>query len=316
MISQMKTAGLAAGLALALAGTATAADLRLMTGPQGGSWIPIGGQLKDLWEKAIPGTNVQSMPGAGIANVRAIEEEKADIGFGNSISTVDAVAGKAPFNKPHDKVCNVATLYPQYFHFVVLANSGINKVSDLKGKSLTTQQRGNTGEMITRQYLEVNGVKYTDLKVSLVGYTDSVTQMQDGHAVAFGLTTQIPAGAVMDLASAREVKLLDQSDSIAEMKKLNPGYNLVTIPKGTYPKQDKDVQVIGFHTHVVAACKLPEQTVYAMTKTIADNTKSLATVAKDIGKLDAKGMAADIGVPFHPGAAKYYKEAGVTVKTR
>jgi hypothetical protein len=316
MISQMKAAGLAAGLALALAGTAAAADLKLMTGPQGGSWIPIGGQLKDLWEKAIPGTNVQSMPGAGIANVRAIEEEKADIGFGNSISTVDAVAGKAPFNKPHDKVCNVATLYPQYFHFVVLASSGITKASDLKGKSLTTQQRGNTGEMITRQYLEVNGVKYADMKVSLVGYTDSVTQMQDGHAVAFGLTTQIPAGAVMDLASAREVRLLDQSDSIGEMKKLNPGYNLVTIPKGTYPKQDKDVQVIGFHTHVVASCKLPEQTVYAMTKTIADNTKSLATVAKDIAKLDKKGMAADIGVPFHAGAAKYYKEAGITVKTR
>jgi hypothetical protein len=312
----MKTAGLAAGLALALAGTAAAADLKLMTGPQGGSWIPIGGQLKDLWEKAIPGTNVQSMPGAGIANVRAIEEEKADIGFGNSISTVDAVAGKAPFNKPHDKVCNVATLYPQYFHFVVLASSGITKASDLKGKSLTTQQRGNTGEMITRQYLEVNGVKYADMKVSLVGYTDSVTQMQDGHAVAFGLTTQIPAGAVMDLASAREVRLLDQSDSIGEMKKLNPGYNLVTIPKGTYPKQDKDVQVIGFHTHVVASCKLPEQTVYTMTKAIADNTKTLATVAKDIAKLDAKGMAADIGVPFHAGAAKYYKEAGITVKTR
>jgi hypothetical protein len=316
MISQMKTAGLAAGLALALAGTAAAADLKLMTGPQGGSWIPIGGQLKDLWEKAIPGTNVQSMPGAGIANVRAIEEEKADIGFGNSISTVDAVAGKAPFNKPHDKVCNVATLYPQYFHFVVLASSGITKASDLKGKSLTTQQRGNTGEMITRQYLEVNGVKYADMKVSLVGYTDSVTQMQDGHAVAFGLTTQIPAGAVMDLASAREVRLLDQSDSIGEMKKLNPGYNLVTIPKGTYPKQDKDVQVIGFHTHVVASCKLPEQTVYTMTKAIADNTKTLATVAKDIASLTPKGMAADIGVPFHPGAAKYYQEAGIAVKAR
>ena len=100
------------------------------------------------------------------------------------------------------------------------------------------------------------------------------------------------------------------------MRKLNPGYNLVTIPKGTYPKQDKDVKVIGFHTHVVASCKLPEQTVYTMTKAIADNTKTLATVAKDIGALTPKGMAADIGVPFHAGAAKYYKEAGIAVKTR
>jgi len=311
-----KTIGLAASFAIALAAGAQASDLKMMTGPQGGSWIPLGGQLKDLWEKAIPGTSLQVMPGAGIANVRGIEESKTDIGFGNSISTVDAVAGKPPFNKPHDSVCNVATLYPQYFHFVVLANANINKISDLKGKSITTQQRGNTGEMITRQFLEVNGVNYSDIKVSLVGYTDSVTQMQDGHAIAFGLTTQIPAGAVMDLASARDIKLIDQSDTIDKMRKLNPGYNLVTIPKGTYPKQDKDVNVIGFHTHIAASCKLPEQTVYSMTKAIADNTKTLATVAKDIGALTPKGMAADIGVPFHPGAAKYYKEAGIAVKVR
>jgi TRAP transporter TAXI family solute receptor len=316
MTTGLKAIGLALGLAAALTGSASAADLRMMTGPQGGSWIPLGGQLKDLWEKAIPGTNIQVQPGAGIANVRAIEEAKTDIGFGNSISTVDAIAGKAPFNKPHDGVCNVATLYPQYFHFVVLASAGINKVSDLKGKSITTQQRGNTGEMITRQFLEVNGVKYSDLKVSMVGYTDSVTQMQDGHAIAFGLSTQVPAGAVMDLASARDIKLIDQSDSIGKMKELNPGYDLITIPKGSYPKQDQDVKVIGFHTHVVASCKLPEQTVYTMTKSIADNTKTLATVAKDIGKLDPKGMAVDIGVPFHKGAARFYSEAGVTVKAR
>ncbi len=316
MISHLKAIGLATGIAIAFAAPASAADLKMMTGPQGGSWIPLGGQLKDLWEKAIPGTNMQVQPGAGIANVRAIEESKTDIGFGNSISTVDAVMGKPPFNKPHDTVCNVATLYPQYFHFVVLASAGINKVSDLRGKSITTQQRGNTGEMITRQFLEIHGIKYTDVKVSMVGYTDSVTQMQDGHAVAFGLTTQVPAGAVMDLASARDIKLLDQSDSIAKMRELNPGYDLITIPKGTYPKQDTDVKVIGFHTHVVASCKLPEQTVYTMTKTIADNTKTLATVAKDIGALTPKGMAVDIGVPFHPGAAKYYKEAGLTVKAR
>jgi uncharacterized protein len=316
MKSNMKATTLSFGLVLALAGPAQAVDLKLMTGPQGGSWIPLGGQLKDMWEKAVPGLAVQVLPGAGIANVRGVEEAKADVGFGNSISTVDAMSGKPPFNKPHDNVCNVATLYPQYFHFIVLANAGIDKAADLKGKSITTQQRGNTGEQITRQFLEVNGITYNDLKVSLVGYTDSVTQMQDGHAVAFGLTTQIPAGAVMDLAAARDVKLLDQADSIDKMRKLNPGYNLVTIPKGTYPKQDKDVKVIGFHTHVVASCKLPEQTVYTMTKAIADNTKTLATVAKDIASLTPKEMAADIGVPFHPGAAKYYKEAGVAVKVR
>jgi TRAP transporter TAXI family solute receptor len=298
-----------------LASAASAAELKLMTGPQGGSWIPLGGQLKDMWEKSIPGTSVQALPGAGIANVRGVEEGKADIGFSNSISAVDALAGKPPFNKPHSNVCNVATLYPQYFQFVVLADSGINKVEDLKGKSITTQQRGNTGELITRQYLEAHGLSYNDVKVSFVGYTDSVNQMKDGHAVAFGLNTQIPAGAVMDLAASRDIKLFDQSADIDKMRKYNAGYKLITLPKNTYPKQDKDLQVIGFFTHIVASCKLPTDTVYTMTKSIADNTKTLATVAKDIAALTPKGMAQDIEVPFHPGAAKFYQEAGIAVKT-
>ena len=112
------------------------------------------------------------------------------------------------------------------------------------------------------------------------------------------------------------IKLLDLSDAIEGMRKINPGYKLVTIPKGTYPKQDKDVKVIGYATHVVASCKLPEETVYKMTKAMADNVSSLAAVDKPMAALKAKDMAEDIGVPFHPGAAKFYREAGITVKAK
>jgi TRAP transporter TAXI family solute receptor len=305
---------LAAAIATALlAAPAAAAEFKFMTGPQGGSWIPLGGQLKDLWEKAIPGLSVQQSPGAGIANVRGIEEGKTDIGIGNSISTVDAVAGRAPFNKPHANVCNVATLYPQYYQLVVPTNAGINSVKELKGKGVTTQQKGNTGELITAQLLQVNGLTYSDVKASFLSYSDSVNQMKDGHAVAFGLGTTIPAGAVMDVAASRDIKVLDLTDSLEGMRKLNPGYTLVTIPKGTYPKQDKDVKVIGYATHIVVSCKTPADTVYAMTKTIAQNSTQLAAVVKDIAGLTPKRMAEDIGVPFHPGAAKFYKESGISV---
>jgi TRAP transporter TAXI family solute receptor len=310
----MTAFGLAAGLIVALAAPASAQDLKLMTGPQGGVWVPLGGQLKDMWEKAVGNINVQSLPGAGIANVRGIEEGKADLGFGNSISTVDAIKGNAPFTKPHANVCNIATLYPQYFQVVVRADAGVNSVKDLKGKGVTTQQRGNTGELITGHMLQVNGLSYNDVKMSFVSYTDSVTQMQDGHAVAFTLGTTIPSGAVMDLAAARDIKLLDLSDQLDAMRKINPGYTLVTVPKGTYPKQDKDVKVIGYATHIAASCKLPEDMVYKMTKAMAANVASMAAVNKSISGLTPKDMAADIGVPFHPGAAKFYKEAGVSLK--
>ncbi|MFM8799874.1 MAG: hypothetical protein ACKOEE_04860, partial [Tagaea sp.] len=99
----------AIGMALLAAGASVYAtpahaqganNYRLMTGPQGGVWVPLGGALKNIWEKAIPGLSVQTLPGAGIANVRGVDEDKAEIGFGNSISTVDGVAGREPFPRP------------------------------------------------------------------------------------------------------------------------------------------------------------------------------------------------------------------------
>ena len=302
---------------LGLAGAANAAEVRLMTGPQAGFWVPLGGQLKDIWEKAIPGLQVQSLPGAGIANVRGIEEGKAEVGFANTITTADAVAGtgEAPLDKKHDKVCNVATLYPQYFQVVVNADSGINTIKDVKGKGFATQVKGNTGELIARHVLRVSGMTYNDVKAGFTNsYTDSVEQMKDNRMQMFALGTGIPASSLMDLASARDIKLLDLSRLYEDMKKINPAYKLVTIPKGTYPKQDKDVQVIGYYTHVIAACSLPEDTVYKMTAPSWPSRTSMTAVYKDMGKLTPQIMAQDIGVPFHPGAAKWYKEQGITVK--
>ncbi len=314
MLKVLKFGLVAAGATFAFTGAAQADQVRLMTGPQGGIWVPLGGQLKDIWEKVVPGTQVQSLPGAGVANVRAIETDKAEIGFGNTITSADAVKGNAPFKEPHKNVCNVASLYPQYFQAVVLADAGINSVKDVKGKAITTQPRGNTGELITQNLLQVYGMTYSDVKMSFVSYTDSATQMKDNQAQMFTLGTGIPAASIMDIAAGRDIKLLDMSDALEGMKKINPGYTLLEVPAGTYPKQDKAVNVIGYATHIVASCKLPEDTVYKMTKAIADNVASLAATSKAMTGLTAKQMAVDVGVPFHPGAAKFYKEQGIDVK--
>jgi len=301
------------GTALAtFGGAASAETLRLMTGPQGGVWVPLGGALKNMFEKALPGTTVQPLPGAGIANVRGVDEGKAEIGFGNSISTVDAIEGRAPFPKKTDNVCQLATLYPQYFQVVVLADSGISSIKDLKGKSIAVQTRGNTAEIITQHILKVYGLAYSDMKVNFqASYTDAISLMKDGHAQAFTLGTTIPASSVMDLATARDLKLLDLADSLGEMKKINPGYTLVTVPGKTYPKQDADTKVIGYATHLIVSCKLPDTQVYTMAKTMAAHVDDMSAINRDIKGLTPQMMAEDIGVPFHPGAKRFYSESGV-----
>ncbi len=292
---------------------ATAQQVTLVTGPQGGVWVPLGGSLKGMWEKAIPGLQVQMQPGAGIANVRSIDEGKSHIGFANTITTVDGLAGRPPYPKPVTKVCQVANLYPQYYQVVVPVDANINSISDLKGKVMVTQPKGNSSEIINVHMLQVFGMTYQSLsKVNFMNsYTDAVEMMKDGHAKVFTLGTTVPASAVMDLASARDIKLIGIDEkTLVAMKKINPGYSKLTIKAGTYPKQSKDVDVIGYATHIVASCDLPEDMVYRMVKAMAANVTDMASSNKAISGLTPKIMAEEIGVPLHKGALKFYKEAG------
>jgi TRAP transporter TAXI family solute receptor len=304
----------AAACAAALSpGLAAAQQMTLMTGPQGGVWVPLGGQLKSMWEKAIPGLNITATPGAGIANVRGVDEGKAQIGFGNSSTTVDGIAGNAPYPKKTTNVCQLANLYPQYFQVVALADAKVNSFADIKGKSVVTQSKGNTGELLTDIVLKLNGTNYQGLsKINFqASYTDAVSMMKDGHAQVFTLGTTVPASSVMDLASARDIKIVPVDDkTMSELRKMNPGYQKLTVKAGTYPKQDHDVPMIGYSAHLIVACDLPENVVYTMAKTIAANVESMSAVNKAMVGLTPKDMAADIGVPFHKGAAKFYKEAG------
>ncbi len=302
-----------AASAAAFAAPAAAQQVTFMTGPQGGSWIPLGGALKGMWEKEIAGLHITQTPGAGIANVRGVDEGKAQIGFGNSSTTVDGIEGRAPYPKKTTNVCQIANLYPQYFQVVAAADAKIDSLADLKGKSVVTQPKGNTAEAVTAMVLQINGMNYQSLsKVNFqAAYTDAVGMMKDGHVQVFTLGTTAPASAVMELASARDVKLVPVDDrTMAEIKKTNSGYNKLVIKAGTYPKQDRDVPVIGYSTHVVAACDLAEDTVYRMTKAMAANVGNMAAVVSAITGLTPKDMALDIGVPFHKGAQKFYKEAG------
>jgi TRAP transporter TAXI family solute receptor len=308
-VAAIRSIALAGAMALA-AGAVQAQQIRLMTGPQGGAWYPLGGAIANIASKS--GARVQVLPGAGIANVRAVELGRADMGFGNSISTVDGVAGRAPFESPTKNVCNVASLYPQYLQIIANADSGVQSLADLKGRSLAVQPRGNTAEFISAQALQVYGLKYQDMsRVSYVSYTDAVSLMKDNNAQVFTLGTTLPASSVMDLAAARDIRVIGiPDDKLQEMRKLNPGYTKLVIPAGSYPKQAQDVQTVGYATHLIARCDLDENVVYTMLKGIHEQRADLIAITKAMEGATPKVMAEDIGVPLHKGAERFYREVG------
>ncbi len=287
-------------------------DLKLMTGPMGGSWYPLGGAISDALSKNIPGLTLAVMPGGGIGNVEALEFGKCDIGFANSCSAVDGLNGRAPFKKKMENMRQLANLYPQYFQMIVPADSGIKTVADLKGKVLSCDRKGLTGEQLSQLVLQVYGFDYKDMsKVHHVSYSDGVALVKDGHANAFFLISTIPASSIIDLAADRKIRMLSlPDDKIKALQKINSGFLKRVIPKGTYPGVDYDVQGVGAFTHLVISAKLPDDLVYKITKTMVTNLPRFAEVVKDMKGVTAKTLAFDLGLPYHPGALKYYKEIG------
>ena len=256
------------------------------------------------------GANILVMPGGGIANVQGVQNGQADMGFANSISTVDAMNGRPPFEGEADNVCNLGTLYPQYFQ-IVAVEGGPATVADFKGKRLATQPVGNTAEQVTRMVLDVGGLSYDDMEaVDYVSYSDGVSLMQDGNADIFTLGTTVPASAIMDLANSRDIQLVSLDDAFIEkMRERNPGFAALNIPAGSYPGQDKDVQAVGYATHVIARCDLDADVVYGILKAMWTNVDELKSIAGAMKGITLESMGRDNGVPMHEGAKRFYKEA-------
>ena len=153
-----------------------------------------------------------------------------------------------------------------------------------------------------------------DLKYSFAELHDShiqgaAAEVDDGNAQFFTLGTTIPAGAVMDLASAREIRLMPiPDDGLKNMQQFNPGYMRGIIPKRTYPRQTEDVPTVEYATHFIARCELDDQFVYDVLDSIYGGIGDLASIAKAIKGITPEKMGKDIGVPLHPGAARWYRE--------
>lgn len=308
--------GLALGCAMVLGGTlsgaAGAESIVFMTGPAGGSWYPLGGAIKNLIEQEVPGMSVTIRPGAGLINLKGVSSGKAHMGWSLVMSAVDAINGNEPFEGKLKDVCNLGSFYNNYLQ-VATTNFDINDARDLKGKSLVTLPRGNTTELGARTLLKTEGYTYDDMsKVNFASITDGVNMMKDGQVEVMVTITSVPNGSLLDLTNSRKVKFLPITDSqFDKMKAMNAGWGRLTIPPNSYPNQPDPVVIAGFPAHLILNCStVSEESAYNITKALIKRAPELSTIVKSMAKLTAKEMAADIGVPMHPGSARAYKEAG------
>lgn len=292
----------------AVAGQANAQQIKIMTGPQGGSWYPLGGAIQSMLSD--DGISVQVLPGGGVANAQGVQGGQTDLAFGNSISVVDALEGRAPFEGKADNICLMATLYPQYFQMAAPKDSGIASVDDLKGKRITTQPVGNTAEQVMRAILQTAGMSYDDMRsVDYVSYSDGVGLVQDGNADMFSAGTTAPASAIMDLANSTDITMIGLTEEfIGKMRDtINPGYASLTIAAGTYPGQDSDVTAVGYMTQLIGRCDLDDAVVTTLMSNLWESRGDLATISAAMRDITLEKMMDPGGVPLHAAAKAFYE---------
>lgn len=288
------------------------AKISIVSAASGGAWYSIGGALAELFKTEIPGAVTECGPGGGISNIFTVSSGEAQLGFGFPNDVVDAENGAGSFDGNQiTNIRGVTALYPGILHIAVAADSNIKTVEDLKGKVLCTQTKGNSAEQAMNIVLQAYGMTYDDMStVNYVGFTDAVDLVKDGHADAIAYMSTYPYAALQDLAESKGVKLLGLDDEhIAKVQEINPAYEAIDIPGGTYKGTDEDVKCISAKTILFTSAEVSDDLVYAMTKALYENYDYLCTVNSSLSNM-TPDYGSNTGITLHPGAEAYYKEIG------
>lgn len=281
----------------------------------GGFWYVLAGAYGDALYK-YNDTVVNVIQGGSIANIKGLEQGVFQMGFSNGQTVPEALEGKAAFKgKPVTTFETIAGLYSNVFFIVVRADSDIKSIKDLKGKSISPGIKGYSGELAFQSILEANGMTYDDLdKVQYVGTADGTNLLRDGHIDALlGMLNQPNASiSELDATLRKGIRLIPLDNAtIKALQAQNPGYANFTIKAGTYKTEKNDVSTVSAVTQLLVLKELPEQFVYDATKVLVEKKKTWHQLSKTMKDFNGK-MAVDSAVgPMHPGAIKYYKEAGL-----
>jgi len=289
-------------------------EMILGTGSTGGTYYPLGGEIAALWSKNVEGVNVTSTASAAsIENLAKIGSGEFDLGMTVHLPARDAVNGEGEF--AGHKITNfgfIGHVYPEVLQILVREESGINTIADLKGKRIAVGPGGSATAVLSKIILEAYGVKEGEYEAFSEGFGAAKDRVQDGTIDAsFGILG-VPASSIAELnAATKDAKILEitgpELDQIVEKS----GYGAFTIPAGTYEWINKDIHTISAYAIMVASLdKVSEEQAYNLTKTMIEKSGEVTHAqAKYMTKENA--LNGSDGLPFHPGAEKYYKEIGL-----
>ncbi len=310
-LRSLLVAGLLAG---SVSASHAAEFINVLTGGTSGVYYPLGVALTQIYGKVLPDakTSVQATK-ASAENLNLLQAGRGEVAFSLGDTFNEAWKGneEAGFKTPLKKLRTLAAIYPNYIHFLAAADSGISSLADLKGKRVSVGAPKSGTELNSRDILKAVGMSYKDLgKVEYLGYSESVELIKNRQLDATLLSSGLGVAAVRDLATSVKIVVIPiPADVVTKIGEA--AYTTGVIPANTYNGQTADVPTVTVQNYLVTHEGVSTDTVYKMTKGMFENLDAMQAAhaaAKAINK-----QTAGIGspVPLHPGAEKYYKEAGL-----
>jgi hypothetical protein len=290
--------------------------ISITTGGTGGVYYPLGGGMANILSKYVPGmTATAEVTGGSVDNLKLIAAGKSEVGFSMVDAAWDGYKGNDKFKDAPVAARTLMVLYPNRMQVVTVDGTGISKLTDLRGKRVSTGAPGSGVEVMALRVLEAVGIDpKKDIRQERLGASESVNAIKDRKIDAFFWVGGVPTAAITDLAATpgTKVKLIDHSEAIAAMnQKYGPLYVKGIIPAGSYSGQDKPVENIDVWNILVTNDKMTNEMAYQIVKTLMEKKPELVAVHKEATNIDVRYQAVGSPLPWHPGAKKYFEEQGV-----
>jgi TRAP transporter TAXI family solute receptor len=292
-------------------------NIAIATGGTGGVYYPLGGGMANILTKYVPGAAATArVTGGSVDNLKLIGSKQSEVALVMVDAALDALKGEDKFKGHPVDVRTLMVLYPNRMHVVTIEGRGIEKMSDLKGKRVSTGSPGSATEVMAFRVIEAAGLdKDKDMRRERLGVAESTNAIKDGKIDAYFWVGGLPTAAVTDLGATPGVKLklIDHADVLAKMNaKYGEIYSAAVIPAKTYPGQDKDNQITSVQNILVSNASMSDQVAYDIVKTFIEHKADLVAVHGEAASIDlATQVMKNSPIPWHPGAVKYFKEKGV-----